>query len=361
MARKKSKSRATTAESRIDIEKVSVRTERKELVWLGGKRQEIDVYRIPIKHLYFNIENGRYADKMIQLKADNPGVEIDPRETKWRNSIWQMLKGEYKGTEADKEAFTRLRADILARQQLRPGVALSDGGVLDGNRRLAVLLDLHANEANPTRHEYFDGVILPEETSEDDRWRIEAGLQIGRDERLDYSPINRLLKIKQGLEIFSGNGKPADEIANTLVGISKVEVEKDIAKIRLIDEYLAFISKPSGYHLVTGLVERFEEALNALEAAKKAKWAPDKVAALKTKLFSIIRFELMTNWEMRDIWRAMGVTGKGKSGRYKNDRVLTDFLKTDETVARVKTALEKRDRQFEKSEKDKSEAFLDQS
>src|SRR4030042_6477013 len=99
------------------LEKVSERTERTLRVWLKGRKEDLRVYRIPIQHLYFNIENGRYADKMLQLKADHPGVDIDPKLNKWRDEIYKMLKGEYKGniyfegTGKDKIAFERLQED----------------------------------------------------------------------------------------------------------------------------------------------------------------------------------------------------------------------------------------------------------
>ncbi|MDI6783859.1 MAG: hypothetical protein QME64_07175, partial [bacterium] len=80
------------------LEKISVKTNRTLRVWLKGQKQDLWVYRIPKEYLYFNIENGRYADKMIQLKADNPGVDIDPKLEHWRQVIYKMLKGEYKGS-----------------------------------------------------------------------------------------------------------------------------------------------------------------------------------------------------------------------------------------------------------------------
>ena len=107
------------------------KTNRYERFWVNGRAEELAVYRVPIKLLYFNIENGRYADRMIQLKADNPGVEIDPRNPKWREKIAEMLRGEYPNTERDKEPFTKLVEDIRAKTQLRPGVVLRDGAVLD--------------------------------------------------------------------------------------------------------------------------------------------------------------------------------------------------------------------------------------
>lgn len=320
----------TKASDPLRILKIAKKTTRRELFWLGDERKELDVYQIPIKHLYFNIENGRYADKMVQLRQDNPGVEIDPREEKWRGEIRRMLKGEYSGTEKDKESFDILRKDILARKQLHPGVALNDGGVLDGNRRLAVLLELYDTEKNPSRFEYLDAVILPEDVSSEDRWRIEAGLQIGKDEKLDYSPINRLLKIKEGLTLFQNTGDPAKEIANTLIGITKEEVADDIKKIRLIDQYLDFIKKPNAYGSVSGVMERFEEAVNTLESARRAKTSPDQVAALRLKLFTIIRFDIMDNWEMRDIKVALGVPGRGQRVQYKNERAFSNLIKVQD-------------------------------
>src|ERR1039458_9229555 len=159
---------APTAVEPFDIEQYSTKTDRKHLIWYNGAKHELDVYRIPTKYLHFNIQNGRYADKMIQLKADNPGEEINPRIDKWRAEISRMLRGEYPGTQEDREPWGRLRDDIEGKSQLTPGVVIADGGVIDGNRRLSVLLDLAKSEKNSTQYEYFDGVILPQDVSDQD-------------------------------------------------------------------------------------------------------------------------------------------------------------------------------------------------
>ncbi len=354
------KSSTSKKKNSIDVKNVSQLTSRKSLVWLNSKREELSVYRIPIKHLYFNIENGRYADRMIELKEKNPGVEIDPRDEKWKDEIFKMLKGEVANNPKDQDAFDLLSRDILAREQLQPGVVLPDGGVLDGNRRFAVLRHLYGSQPNPGRFEYLDAVILPENVGTKDRWRIEAGLQIGKDEKLDYSPINRLLKIKEGLEVFSDMPDPAQEIANTLIGIQKPEVERDIEKIKLIDQYLAFIGKPNAYNLLSEVVERFEEALNALDSAKREKLKPQQVAALKTKLFLIIRSRAMTNWQMRDIRVAIGAPGK-KARRYKNDKALNQFLELPGTIVELQKQLKTPEgtAKIVEQEKESSKDFLD--
>ena len=75
------------------LEKISTPTGRSERLWLRGEKRDMQIYRVPIEHLYFNIENGRYADKMIQLRTENPGVDIDPRQDVWKEKICEMLKG----------------------------------------------------------------------------------------------------------------------------------------------------------------------------------------------------------------------------------------------------------------------------
>lgn len=342
MSKETAQGKSKSGEAINDLKALSEDTGRKELFWLKGGRKELTVYKIPTKYLYFNIENGRYADKMIDLRANNPGVEIDPRQEKWKQDIMRMLMGEYPGTEGDKGPFEKLRSDILARQQLRPGVVLHDGGVLDGNRRLAVLLDLAAKEKiNPTRFEFFDGVILPPDVGPEDRWRIEAGLQLGRDEKHQYSTINQLLKIREGLDVFRNSKKPEQEIAKTLYGIPEKEIEKDIRKVKLIDEYLMLIRKPRAYNEITRLElnERFEEAVNNLEVARKLQWPPNKIRDLKLAHFAAIRDKTMDNWDMRDIRLAMGSTGKGKSARLKNEKALNEFLDSAHGFKEIQNAL----------------------
>src|SRR5579872_2725202 len=186
----------------VNLFQVGTETGRVERHWIGGAKKDLKVYRIPLEHLYFNIENGRYADRMIRLRQENPGVDIDPREDRWKDKIQEMLSGEHKDTARDSAAFAKLIEDIDARDQLRPGVVLRDGGVLDGNRRLAALRRLWKKSKNTERFRMFEAVVLPDETTEEDRWRIEAGLQLGINERWDYSPVNELLKVRQGLRMY---------------------------------------------------------------------------------------------------------------------------------------------------------------
>lgn len=345
-----------------DLQQVSEATGRKQLLWIKGKREERDVRRVPTKFLFFNIENGRYADKMIQLRADHSGVHIDPREPRWQKEIFRMLKGEYPGTDADQEPFEKLREDIKNRLQLRPGVVLQDGAVLDGNRRFAVLLDLQRTEANPERFAYLDAVILPSDIPGVERWRIEAGLQLGRDEQLDYSPINRLLKIREGLALFSKEklppGTTAEQmIADSLFGVTSDVIEENIERLRLIDQYLNFIKNPGAYHLIGERMERFIEAVNVLRAARKQQRPAEWVNRLRVVLFAHIRDMTMDNWDLRKVLQAMG----GKKPTAVNEGALDEFLQFDGDVKDIQEKLASSGKQSPLAPKlaDKAQDFLE--
>lgn len=181
-----------------------------------------------------------------------------------------------KDTQRDKEAFRKLKEDLDSREQLRPGVALQDGGVLDGNRRLAALRRLW-KDTKSDRYAYFEAVILPTETTDEERWKIEAGLQLGLNERHDYSPVNELIKVRQGLEMYRAKIRnqelPAvksefELVAGAIYGKTEADVREMARRLDLIDGYLTFIGKTDRYDLVGESSEDFKEALRVVTAAE---------------------------------------------------------------------------------------------
>ena len=141
---------------------------------------------IPINLLHFNIENGRYATKFSLLRAANPGVNIDPRQSDWRNEILRMLDGTWEdaatgvNTRSDRGHFQALVEDIERRGQERTGIALEDGGVMSGNRRLAALITLSNQHPDVDKYRYLHAFIIPGQgVLPADRWRLEMSAQNG--------------------------------------------------------------------------------------------------------------------------------------------------------------------------------------
>jgi hypothetical protein len=298
------------------LEELSKPTTRTHRLLLRGKPIDLPVFEIPVKYLYFSIENGRYADRMIKLKAETPNIVIDPRSSVWIKKIQDMLMGRGKlANPRDKNDSKQLLEDIKEKTQIVPGIVAHDGGVLDGNRRLAVLMELGK--------EYFDGVILPENVSSEDKWRIEAGLQMGKPIVLQYSPMNELLKIRQGIELFrlmkkegtdpAPNKTPEDLVAETLYGRDRKEIDEMTRRLRLIEEYLDWLKKPGRFDIVGDRAERFKEVLVMIEDAKKPDMSPKQYGDLKAMVFANVFSKNIDNWDLRELRKA--VPGSSGSGR----------------------------------------------
>jgi hypothetical protein len=337
----------------VNLFQVGSKTGRVERHWIGGAKKDLEVYRIPLEHLYFNIENGRYADRMIRLRQENPGVHIDASDEKWKEKIEEMLAGEHKDTARDSAAFSKLIEDIEARDQLRPGVVLRDGGVLDGNRRLAALRRLWKKSKNTERFRTLEAVILPDETTEEDRWRIEAGLQLGINERWDYSPVNELLKVRQGLRMYEDMIKdrrlPAKEspvrlVTRAIYGKTEADIQEMDSRLRLIDEYLEFIDLPEAYDRIGQSSERFLEASRIVRAAENHSLDPKFIAKLKAVLFYIIDNNVMDNWDLRDIYYSLGgdPRKKGPKSRRTNMPALNELLDTYPDARKIRDDLKLR-------------------
>jgi hypothetical protein len=322
---------------------------RVERYWVGGRKRDLEVYQIPLEHLYFNIENGRYRDRMIKLRHEHAGENIDPREDRWKQEIEKMLAGEHKETTRDKGPFETLIHDLEAREQLRPGVVLADGGVIDGNRRLAALRRLRASYARSAKFRHFDAVILPDDTTPEDRWRIEAGLQLGTNERWDYSPINEMLKIREGVEMYEGlirdnafgGGQSAVKlVAQAIYGRTENEIQEMLTRLRLVDDYLEFIEQEGAYHQVGDTSERFKEANRIVTAAENQQLDPPVLAKLRAVLFYLIDQEVMDNWQLRKIYDALGGDPrKGGPKKQANMSALKELLAAFPNPAEIQQGL----------------------
>jgi hypothetical protein len=260
---------------------------------LKGKAQRFQVYRIPIKYLIYNIRNGRFTSELLQKESELKR-KLDAAVLTDSKIIQRLLLDiSPKETEA-------LKTDLAKNGQLDPGVITHDGAVVNANRRMAII-SLLRDETSDPRYEYLRAVRLPKNVDEKDIWRIEAVLQFAKEFRLDYSPINELLKLKEGLE---RSKLTADEISQTLMGrFSTTEVRERLAVLKLIESYLDFIDRPGEYHLIeqTHSMEKF----NSLQAnviaplKKQGDVNPAEIAKLSALAFVLINRTDLSHWDIR--------------------------------------------------------------
>ena len=159
---------------------------------IGGKREDLQVYSLPIRLLYFNIRNGRFAAeyKEKRSKLEETSIEGQERVT----MIREML------LEQSKEATKLLKEDLCRVGQKNPGVITSDGAVINGNRRLAVFQQLY-EEKGEEKMVLFRCLNASKRNKRKRHLENRSWITIlpGKN-GLDTGPINRLLKLREGIK-----------------------------------------------------------------------------------------------------------------------------------------------------------------
>ena len=170
---------------------------------------------------------------------------------------------------------------------------------------MAILTALHGETHHP-KFEYLRVARLPKDVDEKDLWRIEAGLQFAKEFRLNYSPINELLKLKEGRD----SGFSSAEISKTLLGrFTPSQVDEKLAILKLIESYLHLIGRPGQYHFVQD--ERDVEKFNSLQAnvvapLKRKGKKEAEIAKLVTFAFLLINKTDRTHWDIRLLSKIAG-------------------------------------------------------
>lgn len=215
---------------------------------IAGQKSILPFYRFPIEELLcYNVNNGRLAMDVREWQKGH-GRKLDSTTKEDTATIRKML------LDLDKSETERLRKDLRRKNQMEPGVITQDGFVINGNRRMAIFEELHADE--PTgKWLFLEAVRLPETIGEKDLWKIEAGLQLSKGKIAEYHPVNELLKIKQGTDASLS----IDEIAAAMYGRTVEEIKEALDRLGLIDMFLEFFKQPANYDVIRkfGLHEYF--------------------------------------------------------------------------------------------------------
>lgn len=263
-----------------------------ERVEIGGQAMVLPVYAVPITMLMYNIRNGRFASELLS-KEKALGHPLDATRKADAKIITKLLLDQ---SESETKA---LREDIVRNGQIAAGIITSDGAVINANRRMAIISTLH-EETGDALYENLKVAILPSDVDEKDLWRIEAGLQFAKDFRLEYGPINELLKLKEGL---SRKLTPKEISASLLGRYTDKEVLERIEVLKLIDSYLDAINCPGEYQHIHGGVEKFNSLRSHVEApfAKSEEISPVDRAFLVNAAFAMVKADNFTHWDIRKL------------------------------------------------------------
>lgn len=243
----------------------------KKLTVSGFPCTSWDVYRIPLDYLYYNDKNGRINTVYKQFQADNGALQPEVGDSKYNEIFERFIY------DSNSRALKDTLQSIKEKTQQEPGVVLSDGRVIDGNRRFTALR-MYQREDRTSKP--FEAVILPiDGNSVIDEKKIkelELDLQLGREERVNYDPIDRIFDVYNTIEVEKlmtvEEYKRASGAGNTK------GINRDIRLAKLILRFIGIIS-PEGepidkFYLarelkLDGPIEEIEGTINKLKDRDK--------------------------------------------------------------------------------------------
>jgi len=158
-----------------------------------------------------------------------------------------------------------IKAELKRRgQQTEPLLVTADGIVLNGNRRLAAMRDLLAEDG--TRFAGFaeiEAAVVPADSTSADIEMIEAALQMAPDTKLAYGWIEKRLKLRQQRTELGMND---EEICEGYRFSGPEQIEAELAELALAERYLEkFVGTPKDYRRIDWAEEPFAELRKRLD------------------------------------------------------------------------------------------------
>lgn len=245
--------------------------EKKKLSIPNQVDNNYDVYEIPLEFLYYNDQNGRINTLYKKYSSTHGLISPEPGDSEY-NKIFEKFI-----FESNTQAMKDTKQSIDEKFQQEPGVVLPDGRVIDGNRRFTALRMLEREQKLP---KCFNAVILSLnhdlKTDEKIIKELELDLQLGREERVNYDPIDRIFDVYNTIEVEKlmnvEEYKKASGAKNTR------GINRDIRLAELIIKFIEIVS-PGGnpidkFYLardlkLDGPIEEIEGTINKLKSDRK--------------------------------------------------------------------------------------------
>lgn len=252
-------------------EEVIEKTDLTKRLTIDGQSQTYPVYKFPLKYLYYNDQNGRINTTYHQYIAKYGRLTPESGNSEY-NRIFEDFV--FKSKE---QSLKDTQQSIKERGQQEPGVVLIDGRVIDGNRRLTALRRL---ERESGISQYFEAAILSfdirKKIDEKKIKELELDLQLGREERVNYDPIDRIFDVYNTIKVQKlmtpEEYKKASGAGNTK------GINRDLRLAELIIKFLNIISPGQNpidnFYLarelkLDGPIEEIESTLNKLKQDKE--------------------------------------------------------------------------------------------
>lgn len=207
---------------------------------LGGITKAYPVYRVRLDQLFYNDQNDRIATWITQYKNDTSNISLSELSREEYNKVIEQFI-----IDSNPTAIEKTKNNIALVKQREPGVILSDGRIVDGNRRFTCLRLLNAENENV---QYFETVILDASVENNQKQikMLELAIQHGEEQRVDYNMID--MAIGAYHDIIETELLTIDEYVSS-TDIPLADVKRRLETAKLIIEFLEFMGVAKQYHI----------------------------------------------------------------------------------------------------------------
>ncbi len=236
-------------------------------VLFRGEYREMPIVEVPADLPLFRPENGRLITELHRYLNEHDldeqafAAQIDQD---WVQAALQQLL-EPLAQDPRGSIYGELAHQA---QQTEPLLITHDGIVVNGNRRLAAMRALYAQDRD--RYAAFGRVratVMPEEATAEDAEYVESALQLAPETKLAYTWINRRLKLRRQRKVLK---LPVERILESYRLPDKKSLERELAEIDLAEAYLRdYLGKAEEYPRIEDAETHFV-ALNAQLVAIKS-------------------------------------------------------------------------------------------
>ena len=207
---------------------------------IDGISEVHPVHKVRLDLLRYNPQNDRIATWVSKYKAENGGMLPDESDVEAYNEVIEGFI-----VQSNEEAIRKTANHIKAFGQQVAAVVLSNGLVVDGNRRFTCLRRLAKDDPS---FGWINAVILDEAVAANPKSikMLELAIQHGEEEKIGYSFVDRLVGVYN--DVISDGLLTVEEYARA-TNDSVSNVEKMVEQAQMMADYLRFMNAEGQFHL----------------------------------------------------------------------------------------------------------------
>ena len=206
----------------------------------AGKTEVYPIYRVRLDALYYNDQNDRIATWISAYKAEHGAGALSTLGSDEYNTVIENFI-----YESNPDAIKKTQKNIAMIGQQQPGVILSNGRVVDGNRRFTCLRRIQRETGEP---QFFETVIMNADMNRDRKQikLLELAIQHGEEAKVSYDMIDYAIGTYR--DVVVTKLLTAEEYASgTNETVSEVKKRIEIAE--LVSRFLEYVKLPGQYHI----------------------------------------------------------------------------------------------------------------